>query len=120
MYKRQVKARVPAILDMVGLKDKLQSYPYELSGGQQQRVCIARAIVNTPRVIIADEPTGNLDPETSWEVMNLLSAINKRGTTVVVATHDQDVVNRMKRRVIALSNGRIVRDEQNGGYGNEN
>lgn len=88
MPRSEVKARVPAILDMVGLKDKLQSYPYELSGGQQQRVCIARAIVNTPRVIIADEPTGNLDPETSWEVMNLLSAINKRGTTVVVATHE--------------------------------
>lgn len=116
----EVKARVPAVLDMVGLKDKLQSYPYQLSGGQQQRVCIARAIINTPRIVIADEPTGNLDPETSWEVMNLLMAINKRGTTVLVATHDHDVVDRMKRRVIALSDGKIVRDEQNGGYANEN
>lgn len=119
MSRGEVKDRVPAVLEMVGLKDKLQAYPHQLSGGQQQRVCIARAVVNDPRIIIADEPTGNLDPDTSWEVMNILMAINKRGTTVVVATHDRDMVDRMKRRVVALSSGRIIRDEERGGYNRE-
>lgn len=119
MPRNEVKNRVPAILEMVGLKDKDHCYPYQLSGGQQQRVCIARAVVNDPLIIIADEPTGNLDPDTSWEVMNILSAINKRGTTVVVATHDRDMVDRLKRRVIALSDGRIIRDEEKGVYNNE-
>ncbi len=116
MSKSEVRTRVPAVLDLVGLKDKLQSYPHQLSGGQQQRVCIARAIVNDPLLVIADEPTGNLDPDTSWEVMNILSAINKRGTTIVMATHDKEMVDRMKRRVIALDMGRIVRDEERGAY----
>lgn len=116
MPRNEVKERVPAVLEMVGLKDKLNSYPHQLSGGQQQRVCIARAVINNPFIIIADEPTGNLDPETSWEVMNILLAINKRGTTVITATHDRDMVNRMKKRVIALDNGRIVRDEERGEY----
>ncbi|MGI6587229.1 MAG: cell division ATP-binding protein FtsE [Peptococcia bacterium] len=114
--KHEVKEQVPAILRMVGLEDKLNSYPYQLSGGQQQRVCIARAIVNNPLVVIADEPTGNLDPDTSWEVMNLLQAINKRGTTVITATHDREMVNRMQKRVIALEAGRLVRDEERGEY----
>lgn len=112
----EVRQRVPAVLEMVGLKDKMQSYPHQLSGGQQQRVCIARAIVNDPMIIVADEPTGNLDPDTSWEIMNILLAINKRGTTIISATHDKEMVDRLKRRVIALSGGRIVRDEERGGY----
>lgn len=114
-----VRERVPMVLEMVGLNDKMHNYPHELSGGQQQRACIARAFVNDPMIIVADEPTGNLDPDTSLEVMNILSAINKRGTTVVVATHDREIVDSMKRRVIALSGGRIVRDVERGGYKNE-
>ncbi len=112
----QVKARVPAVLEMVGLRDKINVFPYQLSGGQQQRVCIARAVINDPLIVIADEPTGNLDPDTSWEIMSILSAINKRGTTIVTVTHDKEMVDRMKRRVIALENGRVVRDEERGGY----
>ena len=114
--RNEVKEKVPAVLEMVGLQDKINAYPHQLSGGQQQRICIARAIVNNPLMIIADEPTGNLDPDTSWEVMNILQAINKRGTTVIVATHDRESVNRLQKRVIALANGRIVRDEERGGY----
>ncbi len=120
MPRSEVRERVPVVLEMVGLKDKMKAYPYELSGGQQQRVCIARAVINSPRIIIADEPTGNLDPETSWEVMNLLSAINKRGTTVIVATHDREIVDCLKRRVITLAEGRIVNDQERGGYPSEN
>ncbi|MDD2402876.1 MAG: cell division ATP-binding protein FtsE [Clostridia bacterium] len=112
----EVKERVPAVLEMVGLQDKGDAYPHQLSGGQQQRVCIARAVVNDPIIIIADEPTGNLDPETSWEIMNILLAINKRGTTVIIATHDREMVNRMKKRVIALDNGLLIRDEERGEY----
>ncbi len=119
MPRNHVKSRVPAVLEMVGLKDKINSYPHQLSGGQQQRVCIARAVVNDPLIIIADEPTGNLDPDTSWEIMSILSAINKRGTTIVTVTHDREMVDRLKRRVIALENGRIVRDEERGGYQSE-
>ncbi len=112
----EIRERVPAVLEMVGLEDKINSYPHQLSGGQQQRVCIARAVVNDPLLIIADEPTGNLDPDNSWEVMNILHAINKRGTTVITATHDREMVNRMKKRVIALCDGCIVRDEERGEY----
>lgn len=113
----EIKERVPAVLEMVGLKEKINAYPHQLSGGQQQRVCIARAVVNDPLIVIADEPTGNLDPKSSLEVMNLLKAINQRGTTVIAATHDRDMVNFMKKRVVALSNGLIVRDEERGEYG---
>lgn len=112
----EIRERVPAVLKMVGLQDKMNAYPHQLSGGQQQRVCIARAVVNDPLIIIADEPTGNLDPDNSKDVMNLLKAINQRGTTVIAATHDRDMVNLMKKRVIALADGRIVRDEERGGY----
>ncbi len=114
-----VRERVPAVLEMVGLKDKMSMYPHELSGGQQQRVCIARAVVNDPLIIIADEPTGNLDPDNSWDIMRILAAINKRGTTIITATHDREMVDKMKRRVIALSDGEIVRDEERGTYRNE-
>jgi len=116
MPRSEVKERVPAVLEMVGLKDKMSSYPHQLSGGQQQRVCIARAVVNDPRIIIADEPTGNLDPDTSWDIMKILQAINKRGTTIISATHDREMVDTLKRRVVALRDGHIVRDEERGGY----
>ncbi|CAH0344831.1 cell division ATP-binding protein FtsE [Bacillus sp. CECT 9360] len=115
----EIKRRVMEVLELVGLKHKVRSMPNELSGGEQQRVSIARSIVNSPKVVIADEPTGNLDPETSWEIMNTLEEINKRGTTVVMATHNKDIVNNMKHRVIAIENGKIVRDEQRGEYGYE-
>lgn len=114
--KQEVREQVPAILESVGLADKLENYPHQLSGGEQQRVCIARAIINNPLIVIADEPTGNLDPDTSWEIMNLFQAINKRGTTLIVATHDRDIVNRMQKRVIALDAGQLIRDEERGGY----
>ncbi|PLT32593.1 cell division ATP-binding protein FtsE [Bacillus sp. V5-8f] len=115
----EIKRRVMEVLDLVGLKHKIRMLPAELSGGEQQRVSIARSIVNSPKVVIADEPTGNLDPETSWEIMNTLEEINKRGTTVIMATHNKDIVNNMKHRVIAIENGKIVRDEQRGDYGYE-
>ncbi|MFD0050227.1 cell division ATP-binding protein FtsE [Actinomycetes bacterium NPDC127524] len=115
----EIKRRVMEVLNLVGLKHKVRMLPAELSGGEQQRVAIARSIVNSPKVVIADEPTGNLDPETSWEIMNIFEEINKRGTTVVMATHNKDIVNNMKHRVIAIENGKIVRDEQRGEYGYE-
>lgn len=115
----EIKLRVMEVLDLVGLKHKIRMLPDELSGGEQQRVSIARSIVNSPKVVIADEPTGNLDPETSWEIMNTLEEVNKRGTTVIMATHNKDIVNNMKHRVIAIENGKIVRDEQRGEYGYE-
>lgn len=114
---KEIKKAVPAVLKMVGLEKKAEAFPSQLSGGEQQRVCVARAIVNKPELILADEPTGNLDPETSWELMNLFLEINRRGTTVIVATHAWDIVDMMKRRVITLSEGRIVRDEERGVYG---
>lgn len=114
---KKIKQRVKETLDMVGLLDKADSLPSQLSGGQQQRIAIARALVNSPSVIIADEPTGNLDPENSWEIMNLFNQINQRGTTIVMATHNKDIVNNMKRRVIAIENGKIARDEKRGVYG---
>jgi cell division transport system ATP-binding protein len=112
-----IKKRVMEVLDLVQLKHKARSLPSELSGGEQQRVSIARSIVNKPKVIIADEPTGNLDPDTSWEIMNIFEEINDSGTTVVMATHNKDIVNTMRKRVIAIENGQIVRDEARGEYG---
>ncbi|MFZ5942833.1 MAG: cell division ATP-binding protein FtsE [Bacillota bacterium] len=112
----EVRKRVPAVLEMVGIGDKYACFPEELSGGEQQRVAIARAIVNNPSILIADEPTGNLDPETSLEIMKIINNINKRGTTIVMATHDSDIVNRMRKRVIVINKGIIVRDEAKGGY----
>jgi cell division transport system ATP-binding protein len=114
--RREIRAKVPDILRLTGLSTKLHNYPDQLSGGEQQRVSVARAFVNHPPLLLADEPTGNLDPETSIGIMQLLYRINKTGTTVVVATHDVDMVNRMRRRVIELSGGRVVRDEKAGGY----
>lgn len=113
---RHIKRQVPMVLSLVGLKGKEKMYPNELSGGEQQRVALARALVNNPTMLIADEPTGNLDPETAWDIMNLLNDINMRGTTVVVATHAKDVVDAMKKRVIQIDKGEIVRDDKKGGY----
>jgi cell division transport system ATP-binding protein len=114
-----IKKRVMETLELVGLKHKARALPTELSGGEQQRVAIARSIVNAPKVVIADEPTGNLDPETSWEIMNIFEEINLRGTTIVMATHNKEIVNTIKHRVIAIENGRIARDEVKGDYGYE-
>ncbi|OIJ21005.1 cell division ATP-binding protein FtsE [Anaerobacillus alkalidiazotrophicus] len=114
-----IKRIVMNVLDIVGLKNKARFLPHELSGGEQQRVAIARAIVNTPSVLIADEPTGNLDPDTSWGIMDVLEEINNRGTTVVMATHNKEIVNTIRKRVIAIEGGRIVRDQVRGGYGYE-
>lgn len=116
---REIRRAVPTVLNMVGLSGKADVFPDHLSGGEQQRVSVARAIVNNPVLIIADEPTGNLDPETSWDLMKLLLDINRRGTTVVMATHAWDIVDAMKKRVIALAGGRIVRDEEEGAYRHE-
>ena len=101
---------------MVGLSDKADSFPTELSGGEQQRVAIARALVNRPAILIADEPTGNLDPQNAWELMDVLQRINEKGTTIVMATHAKDIVDQMKKRVIMLNEGQIVYDEAEGGY----
>jgi len=114
---REIRKRVMDVLDMVGLKHKARVFPNQLSGGEQQRVSIARAIVNTPQVLIADEPTGNLDPEISWEIMKLLDRINAQGTTVVMATHNRTIVNTIRHRVIAIENGKIIRDQAEGEYG---
>ncbi|MEC2077278.1 cell division ATP-binding protein FtsE [Metabacillus fastidiosus] len=114
---REIKRKVLDILDLVQLKHKARFFPDELSGGEQQRVSIARSIVNNPGVVIADEPTGNLDPDTSWEIMYLFEEINNRGTTIVMATHNKEIVNTMKKRVIAIEAGKIVRDEARGEYG---
>jgi len=116
---REIRRQVPIILSMVGLSERARNFPSQLSGGEQQRVSIARAMINNPPILVADEPTGNLDPETSWEIMKLLRQINRRGTTVIMATHDKEIVNLMQKRVIALEKGLIVRDEVKGGYGYE-
>lgn len=116
---RHIRRQVPMVLSLVGLSNKAKMYPNELSGGEQQRVALARALVNNPSMLIADEPTGNLDPETAWDIMTLLSDINARGTTVVVATHAKDIVNKMKKRVIQIEEGNIVRDDKKGGYDSE-
>ncbi|MEB3198769.1 MAG: cell division ATP-binding protein FtsE [Candidatus Sericytochromatia bacterium] len=114
--KAELHHRVRSSLDLVGLRDFADAKPGELSGGQQQRVCLARAIVNTPPLLIADEPTGNLDPETSWEIMRLLTKINLHGTTVVVATHNKLVVDNMRRRVLTIDGGKLVQDQARGVY----
>lgn len=116
---RRIRRSVPMVLSMVGLSKKSDRYPTELSGGEQQRAALARAIINNPKILLCDEPTGNLDPKTTWEIMKLLSDINLRGTTVVVVTHNREVVNAMKKRVITLNNGTIVKDIQKGDYGYE-
>ncbi len=110
---------VNTVLDIVGLQDKFKSFPAQLSGGEQQRVAIARAIVNDPRIVIADEPTGNLDPETSWDIMDIFQRINAAGTTIVMATHDKTIVDQMQRRVIEIAGGRIIRDAARGAYSEE-
>ena len=113
---RVIKKRVPEMLTLVGLAEKYRSFPKELSGGEQQRVALARALVNRPNILLADEPTGNLDPKNSFEIMKLLEEINERGTTVLVVTHNREIVNAMKKRVITLRKGVIISDEQEGGY----
>ena len=113
---REIKKNVPAMLSLVGLAEKYKSYPRQLSGGEQQRVALARALVNSPDILLADEPTGNLDPKISREIMKLLEEINARGTTVVVVTHDENIVNTMKKRVIRMQKGIIVGDERESGY----
>lgn len=116
---RDIRKRVPYVLERVGLAHKAKAKPSELSGGEQQRVALARALVNNPDVLVADEPTGNLDPDTSWDIMNLFDDINKRGTTLVVASHARELVDSMKKRVIQLEKGSLVRDEERGVYSNE-
>ncbi|AEJ39033.1 ATPase involved in cell division [Sulfobacillus acidophilus TPY] len=116
---RDIRRRVPQVLDLVGLLPRQDHFPHQLSGGEQQRVGIARALVNQPTYILADEPTGNLDPDTAWDIMKLFTEINRRGATVVMATHARDVVNQLHKRVIAIEKGRIVRDEARGVYGYE-
>jgi len=115
--KHVIQSRVPEILDLVGLKDRMQNYPTQLSGGEQQRVAIARAFVNRPLILLADEPTGNLDPATSVDIMKLLDRINRTGTTVMMATHDNAIVDAMRRRVVELSEGAVIRDQARGVYG---
>lgn len=117
---KEIRKRVPMVLSLVGLSHKYKMFPNELSGGEQQRVSLARAIVNNPSVLIADEPTGNLDPDTAKEIMELLLDINRAGTTIVMATHAKDIVDSMQKRVIAIEKGTIVRDDRKGMYENEN
>lgn len=114
--RKEIMKQVPRVLSIVGLGDKANVYPDQLSGGEQQRVSMARALVNNPPILLADEPTGNLDPDTAWGIMKVLKNINARGTTVIVATHARDIVNFMRQRVVTLEKGRIVRDRQIGGY----
>lgn len=114
--KREIKSRVADLLELVGLSDRANDYPNQLSGGEQQRVCIARAIANKPKFLIADEPTGNLDPVTSKEIMKALLDVNATGTTVIVSTHDRDIVNSLQKRVVCLIDGEMVSDEERGGY----
>jgi len=115
--RRDIRRRVPALLELVGLRDKAAARPNELSGGEAQRVSLARALVNSPAVVLADEPTGNLDPDTSWDIVQLLLRVNQAGTTVIMATHAKNIVDKLHRRVIAIDCGRIVRDEAQGMYG---
>lgn len=117
--KEEIHPKVMKVLDLVGLKNKAKQYPNHLSGGEQQRVAIARAIVNGPKILICDEPTGNLDPKTSLEIMEVLEAINELGTTIIMVTHDIDIVNKLKKRVVLLDEGRIVKDYKEGEYVNE-
>ncbi len=113
---KEIETLVPEVLDLVGLSDKANNFMNELSGGEKQRVAIARAMVNRPEVVVADEPTGNLDPFNTMEIINLLKKINELGTTIILATHNKDIVNHLARRVITMENGRIIRDEENGRY----
>jgi cell division transport system ATP-binding protein len=115
-HPRKIMPKVTNALELVGLLDRRESYPSHLSGGEQQRVCIARALVTEPLILLADEPTGNLDPETSLEIIDLLEDINTRGATVLIATHDKSVVDRLRKRVLAFENGRLVRDDKSAGY----
>ena len=115
--RRTINRQVPQMLSVMGIEDKAKNFPQELSAGEQQRVAIARAIINNPKILIADEPTGNLDPDTAWEIMQLIDLVNRRGTTVVMVTHAKDIVNRMGKRVVAIDKGRIVRDSRGGEYG---
>lgn len=112
----EIKERVPKILDLVGLTSKVNCFPGELSGGERQRVAIARALVHQPKILIADEPTGNLDPKNSWEIVEILQKINQMGTTIMMTTHNSSIVNKLKKRVISLSGGKIVKDEKMGRY----
>lgn len=114
--RKLIKRQVPQILELVGISNEAQKYPNEISIGEQQRVAIARAIVNNPDVLIADEPTGNLDPETGWEIMRILEQINRRGTTVLMVTHSREIVNAMEKRVVAIKGGKLIRDEKGGLY----
>ena len=114
--KKKIQKRVMEVLELVGLKGKVRQYPNQLSGGEQQRLCIARAIVNNPKLLICDEPTGNLDPDTSMGIMKVLDDINKMGTTIVMTTHNRDIVNKMQKRVIVLEEGKIVKDYERGKY----
>lgn len=114
--KQEIDEVIPQVLDMVGLADQSNNFPHELSGGERQRVAIARAMVNRPALIIADEPTGNLDPGNTWEIINILLRINELGTTVLLATHNKEIINNLGKRVISLDNGKIIRDEQKGRY----
>ena len=118
-YRREMRRRIPYVLDLVGLKDKLDAHPNELSGGEQQRVAIARALINNPQMIIADEPTGNLDPQRSLEIMTLLERINSMGTTMLIVTHEKELVNRFSKRVVAIENGKMISDGQGGYYKHE-
>lgn len=117
--KKEINERVTELLELVGLSDRTNAFPNQLSGGEQQRICIARAIVNKPKYLIADEPTGNLDPNTSEEIMRALLDVNASGTTVIVSTHDKDIVNKLKKRVISMNHGEMVNDEEHGGYFDE-
>ena len=117
--RREMRRRIPYVLDLVGLKDKLDAHPNELSGGEQQRVAIARALINNPQMIIADEPTGNLDPRRSLEIMTLLERINSMGTTMLIVTHEKELVNRFSKRVVAIENGKMISDGQGGYYKHE-
>ena len=117
--KKEINERVTELLELVGLSDRANAFPNQLSGGEQQRICIARAIVNKPKYLIADEPTGNLDPNTSEEIMRALLDVNASGTTVIVSTHDKDIVNKLKKRVISMNHGEMVNDEEHGGYFDE-
>lgn len=117
--KKEINERVTELLELVGLSNRANAFPNQLSGGEQQRICIARAIVNKPKYLIADEPTGNLDPNTSEEIMKALLDVNASGTTVIVSTHDKDIVNKLKKRVISMNRGEMVNDEEHGGYFDE-
>ncbi len=115
---KEINERVPKIIELVALSDKINCFPRELSGGERQRVAIARALVHQPRILIADEPTGNLDPKTSWDIVEILTKINEMGTTVIMTTHNSHIVNKLKKRVIKIQDGKIVRDEKMGRYDN--